>query len=243
MQRLFFVLFILHVFFSTPALSQYTHKNEQAQHLYATTAAIEQRAFNAPNRISGNKYQLTQYLIRPFKTDYDKLRVIAYWIASHIAYDNYKYHDGRINLKEMKVNYDILKVKAGICTDFANLFTDMAEIANIHHVEVVHGYVLQNVKIIKKYYHQNEVPPNGHAWNKVTINGRSFFVDTTYMGNSHIGTKKNYKSSLRHKLDLQKRSRTTEKSNKNIEKFYFDFSPRQEVKYNQRLHLMNKYVH
>lgn len=218
-------------------------RNEQNRYLNASTIAIEQHAFNTPNRISDNKYQLTQYLIRPFKTDYNKLRVIAYWIASHIAYDNYKYDNGKINPKEMRINYDILKTKAGICTDFANLFAEMAQIANIHNVEVVHGYVLPNVKTLKKFYHRNEVPSNGHAWNKVTLNGRSFFVDTTYMSNNHIGAGKNYKSSLKHKLDLQKRTRNAEKSNKNIEKFYFDFSPRQEVKYNQHLHVMNKYVH
>lgn len=243
MRRLFFALLILYGLFFTPAWSQYAEDSATVLHLNATAAAIEQRAFNAPDRISGNKYQLTQYLIKPFKSDYDKLRVIAYWIASHIAYDNYKYDNGVVNVKEMKVNYDILKAKAGICTDFANLFADMAEIANIRHVEVVHGYVLENVRTIKKYYHQREMPANGHAWNKVTLNGHSFFVDTTYMSNNRIGAGKKYKSSLKHKLELQKRSRTAEKFNKDIDNFYFDFSPREEVKYNQHLHLRNKYVH
>ena len=211
--------------------------------LSAPEKIIEQRAFNAPDRISTNKYQLTQYLIKPFKTDYDKLRVIAYWIASHIAYDNYKYDNGQINFKEINVRYDILKAKAGICTDFANLFAEMAQIANIHNVEIVHGYVLNNVKTIKKFYHKREMPKNGHAWNKVILNGRPFFVDTTYMSANHIGAGRRYKSSLKHKLDLQKRMRTAEKINNRIDEFYFDFSPRQEIKHNQQLHIMNKYVY
>ena len=217
----------------------------KAQEIYlaATESAIEQRAFNAPDRFSTNKYQLTQYLIRPFHNDYDKLRVIAYWVASHIAYDNYKYDNGRFNEKEMRVNYDILRSKAGICTDFAQLFADMAAIANVRGVEVVSGYVLQNAKAVKKWYHANEMPKDGHAWNKVTLyNGRKFFVDTTYMSQNRIGAGKKYKSSLKHKLELQKRMRTKEKINENIDAFYFDFTPREELKRVRQIHVQKKFV-
>lgn len=228
----------------TPTLTiaqTFNHEINTPQ-LLATTSSIEQRAFNAPDHLANNKYQLTKYLIKPFKNDYDKLRVLAYWIASHIAYDNYKYDNGKINIKEMKVHYDILKSKAGICTDFANLFAEMAKIANISSVEVVYGYVLHNVRTIKKIYWQREMPSTGHAWNKVVLNGRTFFVDTTYMSSNRIGAGRKYKSSLKHKLDLQKRMRTAEKFNRYVEAFYFDFSPRQEVKYNNQLHLMQKYI-
>lgn len=212
-------------------------------YLPTTDYSIEQHAFNAPDHISTNKYQLTQYLIRPYHNDYDKLRVIAYWIASHIAYDNYKYDNGRANIKEMRVNYDILRTKAGICTDFAQLFADMANIANIRGVEVVSGYVLQNAKAVKQWYRASEMPADGHAWNKVTLyDGRKFFVDTTYMSRNRIGAGRKYKSSLKHKLELQKRMHIKEKINKNIDSFYFDFTPRQELKHSRQIHVQKKFV-
>lgn len=231
------------IFFITIFCIFANYSKAQEIYLPATEAAIEQRAFNAPDRFSTNKYQLTQYLIRPFHNDYDKLRVIAYWVASHIAYDNYKYDNGRFNEKEMRVNYDILRSKAGICTDFAQLFADMAAIANVRGVEVVSGYVLQNAKALKKWYHANEMPKDGHAWNKVTLyNGRKFFVDTTYMSRNRIGAGKKYKSSLKHKLELQKRMRTKEKINENIDTFYFDFTPREELKRVRQIHVQKKFV-
>ncbi|MBQ9035450.1 MAG: transglutaminase domain-containing protein [Alphaproteobacteria bacterium] len=240
MKRLLGLLFLLAVVVTYPANAQDSYNINK---INASITAIKHRAFNAPDRISTNKYQLTQYLIKPFKNDYDKLRVIAYWIASHIAYDNYKYDNGKINVKEMKVKYDILQAKAGICTDFAELFAQMADIANIKKVEIVKGYVLKNVRILKKYYRQNEMPHTAHAWNKITLNGRQFFVDTTYMSANRIGAGRKYKSSLKHKLELQKRARTDEKFSQKIDEFYFDFSPREEIKRNQQLHLLNKYVH
>ena len=238
LKYLFAILFL---FTATVCFAQ--SYEEANYYLPATDYNIEQRAFNAPDHISTNKYQLTQYLIRPYRNDYDKLRVIAYWIASHLAYDNYKYDNGRVNLKEMRVNYDILRTKAGICTDFAQLFADMANIANVHGVEIVSGYVLQNAKAVKQWYRASEMPKEGHAWNKVTLSdGRKFFVDTTYMSRNHIGAGRKYKSSLKHKLELQKRMHTKEKINEDIDSFYFDFTPRQELKRSRQIHVQKKFV-
>lgn len=227
--------------FSLPVLAY--EINRQISGPIAPDRLIEQRAFKAPDRISINKYQLTQYLIKPFSNDYDKLRVIAYWIASHIAYDSYKFDNGKANKKEMKFKYDILKAKAGICSDFALLFAQMADIANVKSVEVVTGYVLENAKGLKKNYSRHEMPVTGHAWNRVTLNGRRFFVDTTYMSANRIGYNHKYKSSLKHKLDVQKRMYTKERFNRNINTFYFDFTPRDEVKHGNLRHIMRKYVH
>lgn len=197
-------------------------------------------ALYAPDGNNITKQQVTKYLVSHFDNDYDKLAAIAYWIASHISYDDYKY-DGSANLKEMSYKYDIFKHRTGICSDFALLFQEMAKLANISKVEVVSGYVIDADRI-KRFYHKKDMPGDGHAWNKVTIEGRSFFVDTTFMSNGRLRDGSNRRpSSFRHKMDVKKNAKRRE-INKNIDDFYFDFTPKKEVKAYHQIHLSNKYI-
>ena len=69
---------------------------------------IASYAFGTPVGVSVNRQKLVSYLTRPYKNDYEKLQSIAYWIASHIAYDEYKYNNGKISLKELNYEYDAL---------------------------------------------------------------------------------------------------------------------------------------
>ena len=205
---------------------------------------IENHAFNTPVSVETNRQALANHLTRPFSNDYDKLKAIAYWIASHIAYDGYKYNSGKIDAKESRYEYDILQYRTGICEDFAKLFADLANRAGIRGVEYVTGYVLENQRIIKSIYGNRDVKgETGHAWNRVKLNGRTFFVDTTFMARGHIGGDKiRPAASLKHKTDLKKR-KFERQVNTQINEFFFDFTPKQEVKEYQMIHLMDKYVH
>lgn len=205
---------------------------------------IENHAFNAPDSVASNRNTLAKYLARPYNNDYDKLKAIAYWIASHIAYDGYKYNSGKIDVKESRYEYDILQYRTGICEDFARLFADMAERAGIRGVEYVTGYVLENQRTIKNIYGNRDIKgETGHAWNRVKLNGRTFFVDTTFMAQGHIGgSRMRPAASLRHKTDLKKR-KFEKQVNTQIEEFFFDFTPKQELKEYHMIHLMDKYVH
>ena len=197
-------------------------------------------AVSAPDSPQITKYKLVEYLTRSADSDYQKLENIAYWIATHIAYDDYKYN-GSVNFKEAKYQYDTFKYRTGICTDFANLFKDLADIANISGVEVVGGYVVKTDRI-KRSYKRKEIPEVGHAWNKVTLDGRKFFVDTTYMSHTFLrdGTSRKI-SSFNHKIDVKsnKRKHTV---NTEVNDFYFDFTPKKELKKYNRIHLLDKYV-
>lgn len=205
---------------------------------------IAEYAYNAPVNVSYNRYQLANYLTRPFNNDYDKLKVIAYWIASHIAYDGYKYNSGRVDVREIRYEYDVLKYRTGICTDFAELFTDMAKAVGISGVEYVNGYVLENQTTIKYKYRQQDVAgQTGHAWNRVKLGKRVFFVDTTFMAREQIGREKmRIAASIKHKTDLKKRS-FQNKVNTQVNDFFFDFTPKQEIKKYGIIHLMNKHIH
>lgn len=208
---------------------------------FSLDSAIKNRAFNTPKNVSQNKYSLTHYLTKPYNDDYEKLKVIAYWISSHIAYDEYKYNNGVVNYKELNYKYDILKLRAGICGDFAELFADMARIAGVSRVKVVSGYVLRNQVSIKRKYRQRDVAGAiGHAWNEVQIDGRKFYVDTTFMARNTV-TPQRRVTSLNHKFALNKNGRQNN-VNENINDFFFDFTPKSEIKKHNMVHLQDKFI-
>ena len=236
------LLMILSIFLMLPKIAE-AQATDYGRDGTASEMVIQRQAFNAPDHVSNNLNHLAQYLTRPFKDDYDKLKVIAYWIASHLAYDNYKYDNGQVYMREMKYKYDILKAKMGICTDFAKLYKDMAEAAGVSaKVEYVTGYIIQP-KRLKPYYFQREVPEVGHAWNEVTYNRRKFFVDTTYMCANRVGqSSRKKKSFLQHRQEVRQRNIAKEKFSTKINMFYFDFTPESEFEETRRIHLMSKYV-
>ena len=204
---------------------------------------IREYAFDTPERLSNNIFKLTSHLTKPYRSDYDKLKSIAYWIASHIAYDNYKYDNGQVNHREIGYEYDTLQAKAGVCGDFAELFKKMADIANINHVEIISGYTIDNQTRIRRHYSMKDFKgENKHAWNKVTLDRKVFLVDTTFMAAGRVtANKTQHKSSFKHKTDIKRRTRHAE-INRNIKSFYFDFTPKQELREYKSLHIADKFI-
>ena len=200
-------------------------------------------AFNAPDRVASDRQSLARYLTKPYRNDYDKLQSIAYWIASHIAYDGYKYSNGKVSEREMQYEYDILQYRTGICEDFAKLFNELAQMSGISGVEYVTGYVLENQDKIKRFYNRRDVrKQDGHAWNRVELGKRKFFVDTTFMTGAHIGNDSiKPGSTSQHKYDVRSRKRQN-KINTNIRDFFFDFTPKEEIKEERIIHLMDKFI-
>ena len=193
--------------------------------------AMLEYALNAPDSISQDARRLTNYLVKPYKKDYDKLKIIAYWMATHIAYDGYRYDNETVYEETNRYKYDILKVKTGVCGDFARLFKEMATLAGVKNVFYVSGKTYKTEVLKKKYKEKKgEV---GHAWNEAVIDGRHFYIDTTWMSHMHIGRdakKKGRKSHLKHKRELKKRRRKETPVSETITDFYFDFSPQEEVR-------------
>ena len=209
---------------------------------FADSSQPLRRALTAPEKAADDVQKLTAYLTKPFKDDYDKLQVIAYWIASHIAYDGYKYNGEKINRRDINYQYDVLKARAGICTDFANLFKNMADIAGVKKVEIVSGYVLENQTKLQRRYLRRKMPEIGHSWNRAEIDGRKFFIDTTFMAQGIIGQKGQRSGTSRHKSEIKKRSRGITEINSNINMFYFDFTPKQELNRFHNVHVCDKYI-
>ena len=104
----------------------------------------------------------------------------------------------------------------------------MARIAGVSRVKVVSGYVLKNQVSIKRKYRQRDVAGAiGHAWNEVQIDGRKFYVDTTFMARNTV-TPQRRVTSLNHKFALNKNGRQNN-VNENINDFFFDFTPKSEI--------------
>ena len=204
----------------------------------ASETAIEQRAFNAPEKYSQNARQLTQYLIKPFDNKLDRLRVIAYWMASHISYDGYKYN-GKVNKRNIGYHYDVFKARTGICEDFALLFQEMSQYAGVRGVKIETGYVVDTKALRKQYPSHLLKKADGHAWNSIKIGDKVYFIDTTWMAPQKI-TPKNSSTfnSLSHKLEIKKRSRTTikKKVTTDINTYYFLFTPQDEVRIHKQQH-------
>ena len=122
-------------------------------------------------------------------------------------------------------------------------FKNMSDIAGIQNVDIVNGYVLENQKKIQKRYSARKMPVIGHSWNRVELAGRKFFVDTTFMARGTIGNDEHRLNTFRHKREIKNRSRGRDyEINSNINHFYIDFTPQQELKRFQRLHVWEKYI-
>ncbi|MCI5635090.1 MAG: transglutaminase-like domain-containing protein [Alphaproteobacteria bacterium] len=216
---LFFVL--PPVFAKEPPLIRQNSVNRQL---------ILRRALNVPQAISKNERSVAIYLTKPFDNKIEKMQAIAYWIATHIAYDSYKFNNAP-NLKNMSYHYDVFKARTGICLDFAKLFQEMSMYAGIRGVRIVSGYVV-TTKNLQKQYRPQQLG-TGHAWNAVNLNGYTYYIDTTWMATQHVATKGNSKfNQWNHKQEILKRLRTNTaaKTIANIRYYYFLFTPQDEVR-------------
>lgn len=179
-----------------------------------------------------NLSQLTFYLTKPYQDDYEKARAIAYYIASHVAYDEYLYNNGKKTRLQRKKRspQEILQSKVGVCSDFALLFTTMSQMAGIR-ARTVNGHVFdvyENTYMVKR----SKKPP--HAWNYFDYKGRKVLVDTTWMAGGKTGYE-NYVTEFNHRQainELKKKDLTY-----SVDPFYFDFNAKEEKEKFLQLHV------
>ena len=200
--------------------------------VYATnypSARIKRYATNTPRQVENNVATLTRHLIRPLDDDYDKAKMIAFWIASHINYDEYLYSNGKTSklIKGYRGQspQQLLNSRVGICGDFAELFNEMCQKAGIRS-QKVHGYVYPR----KAHLTNRQKRANySHAWNYFYYKGKKIYVDTTFMAGGTTGTRGGshdfaHNSTLRKiKSDNRHRSRVNDFDDK-----YFDFTYKDE---------------
>lgn len=182
-----------------------------------------------------NLSQITRYLIKPYRTDYDKARAIAYYIASHIAYDEYLYNNNKKTSLRSKRNnaQDVLQSRVGVCTDFALLFKTMCQMAGIR-AYTVHGYLFDvdnNMRVNKMHR-----DTHAHAWNYFDYQRRKILVDVTGMAQGRTGYEEYVTNAKRQRAvnELKKQNKTY-----GVTPFYFDFNEKEEKELHHKTHEPN----
>ena len=128
-------------------------------------------------------------LIQKSSTDLEKVRAVYVWITENIAYDCRKYgtnkpiriqYRSQRELERKMAELDqqqlrkTLKLRRGICGDYALLFNTMCGYLGIE-TKTVQGYVKVNFAQIGKL-------PKGvnHAWNAYKADGQWYLTDVTW---------------------------------------------------------------
>lgn len=143
-------------------------------------------------KISGNYRNIEDLagdLTKNFSKDSDKVRAIFRWITKNVSYDWEEYRKQSRNFSEVDVNlskqkqqekwngiyYDyateVLHKKKGICEGYSLLFYELCKQAGIKCL-IVHGKADAG--------ESGKVVWRSHAWNKVLIDGKWYYVDSCW---------------------------------------------------------------
>ena len=112
---------------------------------------------------------IAEYINLKFFTQSKKARAIFIWISENIYYDiDNEYSDSIFQ------NDEILKTRKGLCNNFANLYSDIANKIGVK-TYIITGYTRKN----------GRVNYNPHAWCASMIDSTWYLVDPTW-GSGHI---------------------------------------------------------
>lgn len=134
-------------------------------------AALDKYARNTPKQYTQDITTLAQYLIRPAKTDLQKMRTIFTWIALNIRYDNVAFSSG--NYPEQSAE-NVLATRQAVCMGYSALMQALCIAADLN-AEMVLGYA-------KGYGYKpgDKFADSNHAWNAVMIDDAWHLFDVTW---------------------------------------------------------------
>lgn len=130
---------------------------------------IDNQISKIPNSSTYSTKGIANYINSNFRTDNDKIRAIFYWTASNISYDmDNRFTSNSRETSENKIK-NILKTRKGVCSDYTEIFNDLANKVGIKTV-IISGYTKQN----------GEVDTISHAWCASRINNKWYLFDPTW---------------------------------------------------------------
>ncbi|KAL3887036.1 hypothetical protein ACJMK2_027047 [Sinanodonta woodiana] len=140
---------------------------------------IDEHALKAPASLRKSVSELANYLVKPAKTNLEKVRAFYRWITENIRYDTDEFFHGKISSCEPSY---VLKTGKSVCQGYADLFTAFCREVNIP-AKTISGHS-------KGFGYNAEmvINPNtttNHAWNVVLLNGDWRFVECTW-GAGHL---------------------------------------------------------
>ncbi len=144
-------------------------------------AAIDKKALQIPDSLTKTAEGIASYITSNFITDKEKVRATFIWIATNIQYDIDNMF--AINFYEKKADKITkpLKIRKGICENYAELFNDICLKAKLKSF-VIEGYTKQNG--LTDYF--------PHAWCAVLVDNDWYMFDPTW-GSGYINNNKFYK--------------------------------------------------
>ena len=204
-------------------------------------AYIKRYANDTPRAAENNVASLVKYLTAPFDNDYDKAKVISFWIAGHISYDEYLFNNN-VGFTKLHNGYkpqtadQILKSRVGICVDFSLLFYQMTKVAGIKG-----GIITGTVVPASKKKQRRMVSEGGHMWNFFQYQDKIVYVDTTFMSLESMEVKHRVSES-EHKAQMKKVADTNKYHSKKHDytSYYFDFTYASEKKTKAYIRTDNK---
>ena len=228
MRKLFILFCFIFAFFYT---------NDSFATRY-TSRSLKRYAASVPRKDENNLSTLVNYLTKRLDDDYDKAKVIAFWIAEHINYDEYLYNNGQTT--KLIKNYhgqeprELLKSRVGICGDFSALFVAMCQKAGIRAYEV-HGYAYPGRRTLSAS--KIKRLEAGHAWNYFSYKEKKIYVDTTFMARGSTGVKRRVSDWSHNRVlkEIKKDNRYKSQIN-DFDDYYFDFDYKEETRDRNYVH-------
>lgn len=136
-----------------------------------------------------NLPDLVEKLTEHLTTDVERFRAIYMWVSTNISNDyglytkntrkRKRYSNNAILLENWNTEFkkeifkQLIENKKTICTGYAYLVKEMANIANIE-CEIVHGYGKTSTMNIETITEPN------HSWNAVKLNNKWYLCDPTW---------------------------------------------------------------
>jgi hypothetical protein len=143
---------------------------------------VDKYAKKAPKQYEKDISTLAQYLIKPAKSDIEKVRALFTWVATHVKYDDNAYNSS--NYPDYSAE-NVLKNKKAVCEGYSNILKALCEAAGLE-AEKINGYAKgYGYKIGDKF------TDTDHAWNAVKVDNNWRLFDATWA--SGFGTNKNGK--------------------------------------------------
>ena len=136
-----------------------------------------QKDLELHNQILSKLQNLSDEICKDAETDYEKVKLIAYWVAGNIYY-NHVAAQNSVTLDTISLE-TVLETKTATCAGYSNMFSALCNMQGIYCVNLRGG--TYSADITADFLLS---APKNHEWNAVLIDGNWIFVDTTWMSDN-----------------------------------------------------------
>ncbi len=126
--------------------------------------------------------KLAAYLIEPAQNDFEKARAIYRWVCDNIKYDALAYATNTITYQST-LTENVLKTGRTVCSGYSSIFGDLATEAGLEVVSI--GGIAKGAG----YKLGQKIDESNHAWNAVKLDGRWYFIESTWGAGGVSGTR------------------------------------------------------